>query len=440
MPLLPRAMDDPVPLSALQSRWMKWISQMGSSFRMVAAAVRMLGPLNASFLVRSLDIVVQRHESLRSRIVDVDGVYRQNIDPPREHNLELIDLAHMSETDSRREAAGIAREIIDRRIDVSVGPLFEAKLLKLSDDDHVLLSVVDHLVSDAASCEIINREVWALYDQAEQGAPFSLPQLPVQFGDYAVWQERMHDTWQRQHEAYWKGRTSGAPDTRIPQEGSSEPDHPIVAMLYVALGNELSAGLRKVALREGVPLSTVVLAVYASVMSRWCDQDDLILTFVSHGRHRRELKDVIGYFACHLPMRLEIGARDSFLDLLRKVAAEREAARNHQDYAPYFQLECSTDVVFNWVPSSWIRTSTNNVGKKSHRLRRQPFPANFVWPLKFNPFFTDTTAGIGIAIHYRSDFLSTSTIRRFGRNFRMLAEELVNFPLKHVASISVDMK
>lgn len=449
IPLRPRLAGCPVPLTAGQLWLWDDMIKRGtrlSEWRMCAASVRILGPLNTCLMRRSIEAVVQRHESLRTRIIQVDGIPRQHIDAASDDHFEVIDLAKVSPINVQREAKHVAQEFIEEKIDLSVGPLFDAKLLRLSNREHVLILALDHIVSDAVSYGILSRDIWTLYNQAAQGLPFSLPQLPVQFADYAVWQQRTYDAWLKKHEAYWRGRLTGAPRIQLPLgNGLAEVKHPTVSMLHIPFGKALSAKLRDVARRERTLLPLVVLTVYAAVVSRWCSQGDLVLGFASHGRHSRpELENMIGFLATGLLLRIEITKEESFLDLLKRVNLEFYSACNHQGIGRLRDIvpECTIDVGFNWITTNWSRRSVHQKGEADGPVKMQPFPIQTFRSveapfLKFVPLFSDTAAGIIVTVLYRPDLFAKSTIERFGHSLRLFAAEFTQRPLASVASIAV---
>lgn len=448
IPLQPRPVGCPVPLMALQMQvWNRFVEQGRlSELRMCAASVRVLGPLNTCLLRRSVEAVVQRHESLRTRIVAVGGIPRQHIDAACGCELEVIDLAKVSSTNVERESKRLAKEFIEEKIDLSVGPLFAVKLLRLSNLEHVLILALDHIVSDGVSFGILSREIWTLYNQATQGRALSLAPLPVQFGDYAVWQQRTYDTWLKKHETYWRVRLAGAPRPQLPlDDGLAQVEHPTVAVRHFPFGKTLSARLRDVARRERTLLPLVVLAVYVAVLSRWCNQRDLVLTFVSHGRYGRpELENMIGFLVNFLLFRIEVTKEDSFLDLLERVNLEFYSADQHQDFnrVPDFVPDCPAphELSFDWAPVNWSGRSVHQQEEAGGEVKVQPFPIQtFRYRVnesyKFAAVPSDTASGIVITLVYRIDLFAPSTIERFGRNLRLFAEEFTHQPLASVESI-----
>ena len=435
----PRAHDGPVPLSPIQLRFWQWSieSESRASVRWGAFGVRVIGPLSTCHLRRSLEAVVQRHETLRTRIITVGGIPRQKIDAVGEYEFEVIDLSKSPMADLTGELARLAGEFVTEKFDLAIGPLFAAKLFRLSGDEHVLVVALDHMITDGASNVLLSRDIWTLYDQAVQGVPFSLPPMPLQFADYAIWQERTYDMWLKKHAGYWKGRFAGAPRMQLPVDNSSvETASASGALLEVAFGDALSTALRKFAQRERVLLPVVVLTAYVVVLSRWCNESDIVVGVVSNGRYRADLQNMIGFLAHHLPLRIKFEKEDRLIDLLRRVNLEFYAACDHADGGqwPEFITECATEVVFNWTPSYWSKWSVHEPQEVGHGLRLEWYLLESI-PLKFYPFFSDSPTGIVGTLTYQPDCFKLGQIEQFCCNMRRFAEELAHHPFARVASI-----
>jgi hypothetical protein len=337
------------------------------------------------------------------------------------------------------EVKRLAEEFLHREIDLRVGPLFEVKLWRLSAHGYVLVMALDHLVSDMTSNAILASEIWTVYHHATRAAPWSLPSLPIQFADYAVWQQRTESAWRAKHEAHWRAHLAGAPAAQLAPDETPENDAPSdAATLNLRFGSTLSAKLREVARRERTLLPLVVFTVYLAVMSRWCHEEDLLVMFNSHGRHRRpELQNMIGLLANVLFFRVRVGAEDCLAGLLKRIALEFYSAHMHQDYdrVPDLLPECcSTKLYFNWLPAS---TGGRPVGcqNTSEGLKMRPFPIYAAWADDFIPFFSDTAAGIVSSVVFRRDRFAPSTIERFGGDLRRLAEAFESGPRTRLASI-----
>lgn len=406
--------------------------------RMCATSVRISGPLNANFLRESIECVVRRHESLRTRISLTDGAPGQQIDEFRSDYLELQDLSSISAIQVEKEAKRLAQEFVDRKSDLFAGPLFDAKLLKLSESEHALILTIDHFISDAISYAILNRDIWASYNQVSQGLSPALPTLPLQFADYAVWQQKTYDVWINQHGEYWRKRLASVPSTRLPlTDDLTESEQPVGAMLHFPFGKVLTEKLRIVAERERTRLSMVILTIYSAVVSSWCGQRDLLVGLVSHGRHMRpELKETIGLLINTLPLRIEIVENDNFIDLLKRVGAEVDSARGHQDFDRMRgSIKYSTELSFNWLTTNGLDPSIHGQRQAESALRLRPIPLRPAWPAKFLPFFFDSQAGINVTVAYRPDVFTIHTVERFGRNLRLFAAQLADHPLARVTSV-----
>lgn len=457
-PIRPRPRGCAIPLTALQVEFWNHFREGKNSLsrRFCASAVRLLGSLDVDLLQTSIGAVIQRHESLRTRIISVDGILRQHIDPAWAYRLEFIDLVELSSPDAEREVRCQGQEFIDQRVDLALGRLFEAKLWKLSDREHILILALDHIVSDATSYGILNREIWDLYNQGTRGQRFSLPPLPVQFADYAVWQQQTRVAWMRTHGAYWRDRLIGAPRTEFPGDPDQiEGGQPTTATVYIPFGNAFSAKLRELARRKGSPLSLVVMAIYIIVISRWCNQKDLVVAVVSHGRHNcPELAYTIGLIAGFLHLRIERANDDTFHDLLVRVRLELAAAFEHQgsDRVPLIVPDCSTNVQFNWQSAQstkglvdhyflpefaatvnheppWAMKPSVQHDKAERPLRLQSFPVRTIVSPQFAPNFYDTgPTGIYMLVKYAQNLFSAAAIERLGHHMRSVAQEVAEQP------------
>jgi hypothetical protein len=440
----PRTIDCHVPLTENQLDHWHRTAKRGTqpTARLRVAAVRIRGPFDLGVLRASIEAVVQRHESLRTRIVARTGVPTgQYVLESPNYSLEVVDLssapAKQIEDDSRR----LAQEFFWRKIELCIEPLFAGMLLNQSETEHVLLLALEHMVGDGVSCGILSREIWAAYNQITQRLTPSLPTLPVQFPDYAVWERQTHDARRRKDEAYWADRIARVSPVRIPRDSEATfSETPASAMLNLPFGKVLSNGLRAVAQRERTLLPIVVLTVHLIVMSQWCDQPDWSPLFVSHGRYRRpELQNMIGYLSKGFPLRMEISRTSSLSELLRRAHLEFIGAIEHQDYVPPLPDEIDTARVFNWggLVTYNARWSVNQQQKAVAGIRIQPFPVDLRASHNFYPNYSDTPAGIVATVHYRSDVVAPTAIQRLGCNMRIVAEALVQRPAARVGSLSL---
>ncbi len=212
-PIVPIARDGGLPLSFAQQRlWFIDQLEPGGSVYNFPAAIRLKGPLNVSALKQSLDAIVKRHEALRTTFATVDGRPVQVIAPLLRLALPIVDLRDLPEAERETEIQRLATNEAQRPFDLAVGPLVRATVLRLGENEHVGLLTMHHIVSDGWSTGILIREMAVLYDAFCSGKPPSLPELPVQYADFAHWQQGwLQGEVLETQLTYWKQQLLGAP-------------------------------------------------------------------------------------------------------------------------------------------------------------------------------------------------------------------------------------
>ncbi len=350
-PLVPVPRDRPLPLSYAQERlWFLDQLEPGSASYNVPAAVRLAGDLDLSALAATLTGIVRRHEALRTTFASSDGEAGpiQVIQPPHPVPLPLIDLADMSDREAREERArDLARAEALRPFDLRNGPLLRAGLLRLADDDHILLLSMHHIVSDGWSMGVLVHELGVLYAAFHQGrsAPLpTLPALPVQYADFAVWQRAWlaGDELERQV-GWWRQQLHGAPAVL---ELPADRPRPAVQSyrgsgVPVALGPDLSAAVADLGRRTGTTPFMVLLAAFQALLGRVSGQDDLVVGSPIANRRQGEVENLIGFFVNTLALRGDLsGDADGDPGFEVLLARTREAtlgAYAHQD-VPFEKL------------------------------------------------------------------------------------------------------
>jgi len=448
IPLQRRPEGCAVPLTAGQRRRYTLLQAepQAREPRMVAASLRISGPLSVEILHRSLQVITERHDALRTRITLIDGVPAQQIDDAYQCPFDILDVSAFPMLSRELEAQRLAQAFVDEPVDLCMGPLFQAKLFRLTADLHLLLILIHHIISDGVSYAILNRELWTTYRQALGGSPMSLPPLPIQFADYAVWQERTYETWSRKHASYWNEYLAGARRVHFPRhELSHRSTHPALALLTLPFEKALTEELAEMARRERTLLSIVLLATHIAVVSVWCNQDDIVVAFVSHGRlGRAEFQNVVGCIANLLHLRVRILKNDTFADLLKRVCIELQSAYQHADYDRVLELlpACPSELHFNWVPINWAAPSPQSSADADTTIDIQPLPiqpsnprANSAFELLVAPIVSP----LGIVNHlwFRTDALSASEVEQFGRNFTSFAAQFSRNALMRVSSCTL---
>jgi hypothetical protein len=438
---------DRVPLAFSQlAHWHFFRLRERHAIRQLASATRLGGSLNVAALRKALAEMVCRHDALRTRIVVCDGIPAQEIAKSGDCELTVRDLTAVPENLHEAEVHRLIEQFILEPIDLAVGPLFGVQLLKLRDDVHVLIVVMEHIIADMYSLRILLRELFAAYAQTMKGRPFSLPAISVKFGDYALRQRNSEESWIEKHGAYWKTVLAGFQRLRFPEDKNLQ----ITArsgwgIVYLKVGRDLKAELREWSRQRRTTIVMSVLTAYVGLVLRWCNASEAIIQYQTDGRTRANMANTIGYFASALSLGIAIGENDSFLDLLKRVTETYCEAYEHADFsylvAQESRPEFARSTGFNWIP---VRS-----GADISELSELEYPiacrqVDFAHPLAKNIevdgepsitiFDTEEDETTGEVWFPRSRF-SPETMERFGRNFVVFIKALLrqaNEPVKGI--------
>ncbi|HEX2091396.1 MAG TPA: amino acid adenylation domain-containing protein, partial [Longimicrobiaceae bacterium] len=340
-PLVPVPRDRPLPLSFSQERlWFLDRLEPVNAYYNIATAVRLRGPLDAGLLERSLGEVVRRHESLRTVFGTVGEEAVQVVVPPAGFVLPVQDLAALPEDGREETMLRLVREEARGPFDLERGPLLRARLLRLAAGEHVLHLTLHHIVGDAWSFGVLWRELSRAYSAAAGGDTSPLPELPVQYGDYAAWQrEWLRGEVLERQLAYWRGTLEGAPALlELPTDRlrPSVQTHR-AGEHFFTLSSALSDALREASRREGATLFMTLLAGWQLLLARWSGQDDIVVGTPIAGRTRAETEGLIGFFVNMLALRTDLAGDPTFGELVRRVRETTLGAYAHQD-VPFEKL------------------------------------------------------------------------------------------------------
>lgn len=448
--LTPRATYCPVPITANQA-WV-WNDTLRrrpqrSRARMCVDSAHLLGSLDVASLERSIEALIRCHEPLRTRIVEIAGIPTQFVDPMPNYRLCVEDLTTTDATGRTLYAQRMAESFVHDEIDLSTGPLFDAKLLKLSSSDHVLVLAVDHIVADALSCIIIRDELWRVYRSLLAGEEISLSPPLIQFPDFAAWQHLSHGTWLAQHFPYWIQKLNHRSGARLPTDHElSDHPCPTIAVTHALIGHDLTTSLRHASREARTLLPLLLLTLYVAAAVLRFGHRELLVTFVSNGRHSRpELPRMIGDLAHFMYLRIEAAAAHSLYDLTRQVAAEFSVASAREAWRlpPPSSMELPTDLFFNWSPAAW------NSAREAHTERapdgcvpkQKLFPLSPRTPIdspaRLSATLRDQASGLTLSMAYRSDLFKERTILRLIGDLRWLATKFVESPHAPIASITL---
>jgi amino acid adenylation domain-containing protein len=332
---------DPIPLSFAQERlWFIDRLQPGLTAYNVPQALLIAGEISPAVFAAVLGEVVRRHEALRTTFREVDGRPAQVIAPAGGWTLPLIDLAALPAGLREAQARRLAQEEAERPFDLERGPLLRATLLRLAPAGHALLLDMHHIVSDGWSIGVLVREITALYGAAATGAPSPLPELPVQYADFAVWQRG----WLRGEElerqiSYWRQALAGAPASlELPADRPLPAERTYAGgRLHAPFGPAFTRGLALLARRHEATPFMVLLAGFQALLTRMTGSEDLTVGSPIANRNRAEIEPLIGFFVNTLVLRGDLAGDPTFRELIGRVRKTTLEAYSHQDL-PFEQL------------------------------------------------------------------------------------------------------
>ena len=332
-----RRADLALPLSYSQERlWFLQQLEPESPAYNMPAALRLRGELRCEVLARRLGEVVRRHEALRTRLLSVDGVGRQRIDPPPAGGrlaLPLLDLTRLG-AGAESTLARLARIEAQRPFDLAARPPIRAALARLAAGEHVLLLDLHHAAFDGWSKGILVGEVQALYTAFAVGAESPLPELPVQYADYTLWQRAWLGEGEMERQlGYWRAQLAGANTQLELPTDRPRPRHPSyrAGHLGLRLPAALMADFEALCRRRGITQFMAFLALHGALLARWSGQSELTVGSPIANRSRPEIEGLIGFFVNTLVLRFDLSEEPSFAALLAQTERTALDAYAHQD-------------------------------------------------------------------------------------------------------------
>jgi amino acid adenylation domain-containing protein/non-ribosomal peptide synthase protein (TIGR01720 family) len=333
---IPRRRPDAreAPLSPAQYRlWLLDQVEGPSATYNIPVARRLRGKLDRAALVAALSALHVRHETLRTSVVTVDGLPRQRISETAPLPMRDVDLSELPSAEAEERTRAAAADEVDRPFDLSVAPLWRIVLYRLSGDDHVLVMTFHHLVADGWSMSVLCRELSAGYAAALAGRAAELGALPIQYGDYAQWQDEVYGRGEMAPSLdYWKRQLAGAPPLLqlFPQRPRPSAQGYRGRTLEFEIGEEVAVRLKRLAQDAGSSLFMVLFTVFLVLVRRYVSRDDVVIGTPVANRDRRELEKLIGFFTNYLVLRLDCSGDPDFRSLLARVRQVALDAYEHQ--------------------------------------------------------------------------------------------------------------
>ncbi|QIR40546.1 amino acid adenylation domain-containing protein [Tolypothrix sp. PCC 7910] len=334
-PLLPRESHQEIPLSFAQQRlWFFSQLEPDSPAYNVNGAVKIQGAINIEALRQSINEITKRHEVLRTQLIAENGRAAQVILPELSLNLPIINLQHLSKIEQENTIQELIFAETQQPFNLSQEPLLRIKLLSLSEQEHILLFTMHHIISDGWSKGILIRELAAIYTEFVENKSASLPELPIQYADFAIWQREWLQGEQLQTQMnYWKQKLQGElPVLSLPADRPRPAVQTFAGKtLSFVLPSSLSKELKSLSKREGVTLFMTLLAGFKTLLYRYTGQTDILVGSPIANRKRAEVENLIGFFVNTLVLRSNLSGNPSFRDLLKQVREVALGAYAHQD-------------------------------------------------------------------------------------------------------------
>ena len=429
---LPRR--SPLPLSFSQQRlWFLEQLEPGTSAYNIPWLLSLTGPLHIDCLQLALDDLVRRHESLRTNFEAHQGSPVQRIQEAASVELETRDFSHQPLAAINEYLSAEAH----RPFELGSGLLLRAILIRKSRDDHVLLMLTHHIVTDGASMAILLRDLVEFYRSRREGRAPDLPELVVQYADYALWQRNWIERGGIQSQLdYWTRHLSDAPP--VLELATDYPRPPIQsfrgAWHAVSVNSRLTASIRTLAVAHECTPFMVTLAIFCILLNRYTGQHDLLVGAPVAGRNRMELENLVGFFINSVVLRIDLSAEPSFRELLARVRVATLSALSHQDlpferlaevlhperdlsHSPVFQVmfdyqdvisgECEAAGV-TWNPETFVSHGTSN--------------------FDISLSVGDRDTELDLRFEYATDLFESDTVARLAEHYLVLLEHALSQP------------
>jgi amino acid adenylation domain-containing protein/FkbM family methyltransferase len=438
-----RSSRESAPLSFAQQRlWFLNQLEPESAAYNESRAYRLSGVLDVAALQIALDQVVTRHEVLRTNFVSVDGNPTQVIAGTGSVELPLIDLSAGPESGREAEARRLLLENVRQPFDLSRDLMLRVMLLRLDEQEHVLLVVKHHIASDGWSSGIFWPELADLYRSVVSGRPCELSDLPIQYADFAVWQRnRLQGEFLDAQLSYWKKQLDGVEPLQLPTDRrrsatSTSPG----ARRSSTLPKGLSDGLKALSRQQGATLFMTLLAAFQTLLNRYTGQSDIAVGTPIAGRTRLEVEKLIGFFVNTLVLRTDCSNDPTFRELLGRVKQKAVDAYAHQE-VPFEKLveELQPERNIGGSPLLQVTFQLHNTPQTSIDL-----PGLTLSPIevasgtaKFDLYLSmrDDADGLKATLDYRTDLCDAATIDRMLGHLQVLLEGIVADPDRPISAL-----
>jgi amino acid adenylation domain-containing protein/non-ribosomal peptide synthase protein (TIGR01720 family) len=436
--------DEALPLSFAQRRlWFLDRLEPESGLYNMSSALLLSGELNIAALEKSLNEIIRRHEILRTTFPAVEGIAVQAIAAAQPLTLSSADLSKLPTTEREEIVERLVSAEAQQPFSLTEGPLLRVELRQLAEEEHVLILTIHHIVSDAWSMEVFERELSEVYKAFSNGQPSPLPELPIQYADYAVWQRHWLEGESLQLQlSYWKQHLAGAPEVlQLPT------DHPRPAIQTFrgrtqsfVFPQHVCEALKQLSQRGGSTLFMILLATFKALLHRYTGQDSIVVGTPIAGRNRSETESLMGFFVNTLPLHTDLSGNPSMRELLERVRETALGAYAHQDL-PFERLveELQPERNLNRNPLFQVVFVFDNAspvvldlpGLTIDRLETKSETAKFDLTL----FMLKSEQELSGRFEYNSDLFDEGTIARMAGHLQNLLTGILAHPDQSLASL-----
>lgn len=433
-----------LPLSFSQQRlWYLDQLEPGNPAFNICQSMRLIGLLNVPALEQSFQEVVYRHEILRTTFTVVDGQPLQVINPTTVFKLKLLNLQELSPSQKQTEVSRIANEEIKFTFDLTKDSLLRVNLVQLEAREYALFVSMHHIIADGWSIDVLIREITTLYEAFSRGYSSPLPELPIQYADFAIWQRR----WLQGQELdtqirYWQQQLANSiPELNLPF------DHPRPAIQTYkgeqqsfVIPKAVSDKLKTLNNKEGITLFMTLVAAFNILLHWYTNQEDIVIGTDIANRNQIETKELIGFFVNQIVLRTNLSGNPKFIEILQQVKKTSLEAYAHQ-YVPFDKLvevlnpkrNLSHTPLFN---VKLVLENTQNPTLEFSGLTITPLAVG----KKSSQFdllleLSETNRGLCGSWVYSTDLFETSTIARMSTNFQALLTKIATYPETHLSEL-----
>jgi amino acid adenylation domain-containing protein len=442
-PIRPVSRDQDLPLSFAQERlWFLDRLAPGHAGYHIPLVLAARGDLSLPALEAALGAMVARHEALRTTYEARGGRPAQRVAPPAPWALPLVDLSGLPEGTRRAAARRLSEEMVARPFDLERDPVLRALALRLAPGEHVLPLVVHHIAADGWSLGVMVEEIAALYPAALAGTPAALPELPVQYADFAVWQRDWlrGEALERQL-AYWRERLAGVPPLDLPTDRPRPPAQSFRGATRThRIGAETARALEALARRHDATLFMLLLAALQTLLGRHAGQEDVVLGSPIANRTRAEIEPLIGFFVNSLALRGDLSGDPPFAGMVARARRSALEAYSHQDL-PFERLveELRPERRLSHNPIFQVMFAVQNAPLRPFTLPGLAFaPVDFAFPatrFDLEVFFSEAEGGLEAQLTYSTDLFDWPTVARLAGHLDALLAAVLADPTRRLSEI-----